>query len=320
MLHAACVLVGQWSMNKHKTPPTALVGDSTSLVGALEQSQSVRERVEACAEILGSAKSDVMQNLVKGAAETAVGLALTNMEQVEGEVQDCADDLHDVNSTLAQGVAELVRMEAALAVSQLALAASEAALLVSQDAEQQARREAMHDAATGLPNREHFNSRLEHAIAQAQRHGLTLAVMFFDLDKFKAINDGHGHAAGDSVLQQVADRLLAHCRAEDTVCRNGGDEFLYLLINPQGRENIERIAQAVRTSIGAPIGVAGQELSINASIGISIYPDDGALPEELVHNADMAMYLAKKEKSGVAFFPTHPKACVLPEQPRRPPV
>ena len=288
-------------MNQHTTSPTAPIGDSTSLVGALEQSQSVKERVEACAEILGSAKSDVMQKLVKGAAETAVGLALTNMEHVEDEVQDCADDLHAVNNTLAQGVAELVRMEAALAVSQQALAVSEAALLVAQNAEQQARREAMHDSATGLPNREHFNSRLEHAIAQAQRHGLTLAVMFFDLDKFKAINDDHGHAAGDAVLQQVADRLLAHCRAEDTVCRNGGDEFLYLLIHPQGRENIERIAQAVRSAISKPVEVAGQELSINASIGISVYPDDGTLPEELVHNADMAMYAAKKGQSGVAF-------------------
>ncbi|MDR7377459.1 diguanylate cyclase (GGDEF)-like protein [Rhodoferax ferrireducens] len=295
-------------MDQPKTSPKTPSGDLTSLVGALEQSQSVRERVEACADILGSAKSDVMQNLVKGAADKAVGLALTNMEQVEGEVQDCADDLHDVNDTLAQGVAELARMEAALAASQQALAASEAALLVAQDAEQQAKREAMHDAATGLPNREHFNSRLVHAIAQAQRHGLTLAVMFFDLDKFKAINDGYGHAAGDSVLQQVADRLLAHCRAEDTVCRNGGDEFLYLLIHPQGRENIGRIAQAVRSAIGKPMEVDGQQLAILASIGISIYPDDGALPDELVHHADLAMYVAKKAQSGVAFFAHTPES------------
>lgn len=295
-------------MNQPKTPPKAPSGDLTSLVGALEQSQSVRERVEACADVLGSTKSDVMQNLVKGAADKAVGLALTNMEQVESEVQDCADDLHDVNDTLAQGVAELARMEAALAASQQALAESAAALLLAQDAEQQAKREAMHDAATGLPNREHFNSRLVHAIAQAQRHGLTLAVMFFDLDKFKAINDGHGHAAGDSVLQQVADRLVAHCRAEDTVCRNGGDEFLYLLIHPQGRENIERIAQAVRSAIGKPIEVDGQQLAIHTSIGISVFPDDGALPEELVHHADMAMYVAKKGQSGVAFFADTPES------------
>jgi two-component system cell cycle response regulator len=111
----------------------------------------------------------------------------------------------------------------------------------------------LHDSTTGLPNRDLFDDRLTHAIALAKRHTWMLAVMFLDLDRFKCINDTHGHAVGDGVLKEVAKRLLQHTRDEDTVCRNGGDEFLYLLMNPQGSENIERIANTLLKTIGKPI-------------------------------------------------------------------
>jgi diguanylate cyclase (GGDEF)-like protein len=126
--------------------------------------------------------------------------------------------------------------------------------------------------------------------------------MFLDLDRFKCINDSHGHAVGDGVLKEVAKRLLQHCRDEDTVCRNGGDEFLYLLMNPQDTENIERIADTLLKTIGQPIDMGDLQPVIKASIGIAIYPENGATGEQLIRNADTAMYLAKKTISGCKFF------------------
>jgi len=159
----------------------------------------------------------------------------------------------------------------------------------------------LHDTTTGLPNRNLFNDRLMHAIALARRHTWTLAVMFLDLDRFKSINDTHGHAVGDEVLKGVAKRLLQHARDEDTVCRNGGDEFLYLLMNPGGNENIERIAGALLETIAQPMDIGNLRPVINASIGIAVYPSDGASEEQLVKNADIAMYRAKKTGGSCIF-------------------
>ena len=152
----------------------------------------------------------------------------------------------------------------------------------------------LHDAATGLPNRQLFDDRLTHAIALSKRHDWTLAVMFLDLDRFKYINDTHGHAAGDAVLKEVAKRLLRHARDEDTVCRNGGDEFLCLLMNPQGTANIERISRALSKSIAKPIDMGVARSVITASIGVAVYPEDGVTGDELISHADAAMYRAKK--------------------------
>jgi two-component system cell cycle response regulator len=159
----------------------------------------------------------------------------------------------------------------------------------------------LHDTTTGLPNRNLFNDRLTHAIALAKRHTWTLAVMFLDLDRFKCINDTHGHGVGDEVLKAVAKRLLRHARDEDTVCRNGGDEFLYLMMNPGGSENIERIAGALLATIAQPIDMSDLQLVINASIGIAVYPSDGTSEEQLIKNADAAMYRAKKAGGGGTF-------------------
>jgi len=160
----------------------------------------------------------------------------------------------------------------------------------------------LHVSTTGLPNRDLFDDRLTHAIALAKRHTWVLAVMFLDLDRFKYINDTHGHAVGDAVLKEVAKRLLRHARDEDTVCRNGGDEFLYLLINPQGRESIERISDALLKTIGLPIDVGDLQPVIKASIGIAVYPENGITGEQLIRNADSAMYRAKKTMVGCVFF------------------
>ena len=160
----------------------------------------------------------------------------------------------------------------------------------------------MHDQKTGLPNRSLFDDRLAQAIAGAERHGWMLAVMFLDLDRFKHVNDTHGHAAGDSVLAVVAQRLMRNARDEDTVCRNGGDEFLYLLINPTGREAVARIAGVVREAIESPIGLGALQFTITPSIGIALYPEHGMSGQTLIAHADAAMYRAKQLRSPCEFF------------------
>jgi diguanylate cyclase (GGDEF)-like protein len=284
----------------HTTPP---VDQPAALAQALEQSQDVKAKVEACADDLGAANDIVKQKIAEGATTLSAHKALADTERVESKVQECADDLHEVNETLAQGIDDLKHTELALSKSRNALADTEAALATAQEAEKEARLRAMHDSTTGLPNRELFDDRLAHAIALAERHNWTLAVMFLDLDRFKTINDTHGHAVGDRVLKEVAKRLSQHARDEDTVCRNGGDEFLYLLINPQGSENIERIAGVVLKDIAQPIDIGDLQLVIKSSIGIAVYPDNGPTGEQLIRSADAAMYRAKRQGLGSCSSP-----------------
>jgi diguanylate cyclase (GGDEF)-like protein len=269
---------------------------------ALDLSHDVKAKVEACAEDLASANDVVKVRIAKGETTLPATQALQNSVAVEIKVQECADDLQQVTDNLAQGVSEVNEVKQALSRSRVALLESEAALEASRQAERAASRRAMHDQKTGLPNRTLFDDRLAQAIAGAERHGWTLAVMFLDLDGFKIINDTHGHAAGDAVLTVVARRLLSHARDEDTVCRNGGDEFLYLLINPAGRENVARIAALVRTAIAHPIGLGALQLEITPSIGIALYPDHGTSAGMLVANADAAMYRAKQLRTPCEFF------------------
>jgi diguanylate cyclase (GGDEF)-like protein len=201
-----------------------------------------------------------------------------------------------------RGTEDLDHLESALTQTQHALADTEAALTAAQHQAQEALVRALHDSLTGLPNRELFDDRLAKAISLADRHNWTLAVMFLDLDQFKRINDAHGHTTGDIVLKTIAKRLLQFVRDEDTVCRNGGDEFLYLLLNPRGKENVGRIADSVLWVIGQPVIVGNLEFVTKPSIGVAIYPNDGNSGHELITNADAAMYRAKKNSHGVAFF------------------
>ena len=281
-------------MTSLPTDPTA-PPESATLAAVLEQSRDVKNRVHACAAELGAANAIVKETIAEGATELAADVALTNGERVESQVRQCADDLHDVNATLARGVANLMETELALERARTSLARTEVALEDARREEQVARHDAMHDSLTGLPNRAHFDSRLEQAIASAKRHGSTVAVLFFDLDGFKRINDTHGHAAGDGVLREVARRLALHRREEEAVCRNGGDEFLCFLLNPKGHSNIERIAREIIASVRKPIELDGLSIVVGVSIGISVFPANGSTGESLIRDADAAMYSAKRE-------------------------
>jgi diguanylate cyclase (GGDEF)-like protein/PAS domain S-box-containing protein len=154
--------------------------------------------------------------------------------------------------------------------------------------------QAYHDVLTGLPNRLLFRDRITIALAHARRSRRAVAVMFLDLDQFKLVNDTLGHTVGDGLLQAVASRLVQCVRAEDTVARMGGDEFTVLLADLGDRRAAATVAQKLLDAVRRPVMVDSHELFATTSIGISIFPEDGADAETLLKNADRAMYRAKE--------------------------
>ena len=168
-------------------------------------------------------------------------------------------------------------------------------------AEQRIERLAYYDALTELPNRALLGQRAELALALATRHRISLAVLFLDLDRFKEVNDAFGHNAGDTLLEQVAARLQALVRTEDTVCRLGGDEFV-LLLSEADQEGALRVADKVLAAFRQPFVVADHALNVTASVGIALYPHDGADFAELLKNADAALYRAKHAGRNTRLF------------------
>lgn len=197
---------------------------------------------------------------------------------------------HDVAASI--GYVEFL-IEAVLAVGMIACLLEderEAAALASIEIEHLA----YHDALTGLPNRPLFIDRLIVAIAQAHRSNQKIAVFFLDLDRFKEINDSLGHSTGDQLLRSVAERIRRCIREGDTVARFGGDEFTLLIPNVEKIEDAAKIAQKIIDTLKIPFMIHERELFATTSIGISLYPSDGADAETLVRNADAAMYRAKE--------------------------
>ena len=162
-----------------------------------------------------------------------------------------------------------------------------------EDAEEQLRQAAVHDALTGLPNRNSLAARLEHAIMRVNRSGDRLALLFIDLDRFKKVNDTLGHAAGDEVLRQAGARIRACVREVDTVARLGGDEFVVLLETDVRPDTPGIIGERIRAGFLSPFDWKGLEVRCGASIGVSLYPDHARDPAALLDSADAAMYREK---------------------------
>ena len=172
-----------------------------------------------------------------------------------------------------------------------------------KEAEQRIIQMATHDTLTGLPNRHLLQDRIEQALVHDTRHHRQMAVLFIDLDHFKTINDSLGHDIGDLLLKAVAERLLTCVRNEDTVARQGGDEFIVVLNSIAESLDAAKVAQKILDALAQPHHIHKNELHIGGSIGIAVFPDDGTSAEALLKNSDVAMYYAKENgRSNYQFF------------------
>ena len=169
-----------------------------------------------------------------------------------------------------------------------------------------ARHLAYHDALTGLPNRRLLLDRLNQAIALASRQKKSVALVFFDVDGFKAINDKLGHARGDKLLQEVAKRLCACLRVADTACRYGGDEFIVLLPEVDGGETTATVERKIREKLAVPYLIDGTVITVTLSTGTAVYPQDAKDHRDLIKLADAAMYYAKSN-GGTRISPAAPE-------------
>ncbi|MBV6519412.1 MAG: hypothetical protein DCC43_08605 [Candidatus Brocadia sp.] len=224
--------------------------------------------------------------------------------QMNGVVQDITErkqlerELRALNESLEQRVAE--RTSALMRVNEELQCEIEERKRI----EERIRHMAFHDSLTALPNRILFNDRLTIALSHAQRMDEILAVLFLDLDRFKAVNDALGHTMGDQLLREVADRLKSCVREEDTVARFGGDEFTLLMVGITQVDHVTNIACKILNAFKRTWSISKHELYITASIGIAIYPNHGDSAEILLRNADAAMYCAKEQGKNTYQFYT----------------
>jgi diguanylate cyclase (GGDEF)-like protein len=257
------------------------------LTTALDHSEHAQSLVEECASELASVNQALSASLASAPVRAAAQETLQRSEAVESKVGEASEELSLVSRALEHEVVERQALERKLAV------------VTEQGAAD--RHSALHDALTGLPNRALFDDRLEHGLAQATRHHRALAVMFLDLDGFKLVNDTYGHEAGDMVLKTVATRLKEAVRGDDTLCRHGGDEFLYLLMEAPDETAVRLVAQKLVHAILSPIEltVGGRAIrqAVHASIGIAVFPRHGSTAAALIASADKAMYAAKKSRA-----------------------
>ncbi|WP_158263760.1 putative bifunctional diguanylate cyclase/phosphodiesterase [Deinococcus arcticus] len=210
--------------------------------------------------------------------------------ELEGRVQRRTAELNRANAALRELTGDL---EQKVRERTAELEASQARLA----------HQAQHDVLTGLPNRALFQDRLERGIATAVRERRRVAVLFIDLDGFKAVNDTLGHAAGDELLREVAARLQDSVRRNDTVARLGGDEFTVMLLSIHSAQDAALVAAKILERLRQPIALGGAQAHVTGSIGVSLYPDDGADAQDLQRFADLAMYRAKQGgKNNVTFY------------------
>ena len=270
-----------------------MIRDVAGLDATLDKTQHVQDVVEECATELATVNDTMRQQLDRMPTATDLDSSLAQCETIEEKVTICAEELTQVNAALSAEIGERQVLEEAL---QTARAQERVALQA-----------ALHDPLTGLPNRMLFDDRLAHHLTQARRQPRAVAVMFIDLDAFKAINDTHGHDAGDRVLKVVADRLMTITRASDTISRYGGDEFVKLLLDLRPGDAVA-IARKIVAAIAEPFELDDRTtLHIGASVGVAFHGDDGQTASDLLDRADAAMYRAKRSDDHVAVATDEPR-------------
>ena len=263
------------------------IKNNKKLSTVIAHSESIKDLVQVCADDLSVVNTVLKEELSVQSSKPSFKNAVKKNTTVENKVQLAVDQLEVVNNALKDEVKERENIEKELEV-----------VIIEKDIATQA---SLHDALTGLPNRALFYDRLEHGLEQAKRHSWNLAVMFLDLDKFKQINDEYGHDIGDKVLLTIAERLKQNTRSDDTICRLGGDEFLYLLMEAKNEREVTKIIKKLIKVLELPCNDIGQNLVVKLSIGISMFPKNADNSEDLIKSADAAMYAAKQGKLGYAF-------------------
>jgi diguanylate cyclase len=264
-------------------------------IGHTHPKGATGQRLEVDEGERGGPSSATTTHLAREAAVLARERAADRRE----EAADRRDDVADRREEVMRAAANLrARKEAQLveANEQLVVAAihSQTMTDVAEQATLEMSFKAERDFLTGLPNRALLTDRLAQSIALAQRHGMRVALMYLDLDNFKDINDLHGHSVGDQVLQSTARRLEGCLRHSDTVSRQGGDEFVVLLTEILAAHDADLAAEKLIRAMAEPYFIDGHRLNVTLSIGVSLYPDDGADAEAVLTNADTAMYHAKR--------------------------
>ncbi len=235
------------------------------------------------------------QRKVAAATETLVALD-AQADALRAHLAKLRQDLVDVQKDL--GAARVNELRKANENLVLAVLKADAIAATAVSSLGELTSATQHDPLTGTPNRALMRDRLDTAIAAARRQGTQLALLFLDLDDFKAINDALGHANGDAMLQLVAERLVATVRESDTVSRQGGDEFLILLPQIAHAADAALIAAKLLAAVAAPARIDSHALQLTASLGIAVYPQDGTDAEVLTKRADIAMYHSKRRSHG----------------------
>lgn len=261
--------------------------NNKKLPTVIAHSESIKDMVQVCADDLSSVNTVLKKELSVKNPQPSVKNAIKKNSTVENKVQSAVDQLEIVNNALKDEVKEREIIEKELEE-----------VIIEKDIATEA---SLHDLLTGLPNRALFYDRLEHGLEQAKRHNWNLAVMFLDLDNFKQINDKYGHDIGDKILLSVAKKLKENTRSDDSICRLGGDEFLYLLMDVKNELEVTKIIKKLIKKIELPYGNGDQKLVVKLSIGVSLFPKNAGNLEDLIKSADVAMYAAKKSKLGYAF-------------------
>ena len=251
-------------------------------------------------DVLFNAVKDRLR-LIADERQTAALEPREDLQRARSGVLECAAALDHLHTMLRQELALRDQLEVDVREAHAALEQARTELQGTQAREQQARHRASHDALTSLPNGGYFHDRLQEALTATTRPPV-IAVMYFDLDGFKPINDAHGRDVGDALLRIVAARLRGALRVEDVLSRLGGDEFACLLAEMCELESLERLARKLFDTVSAPLQIGKLSFNVRPSIGIAVSQTGGASAEQLLRNADAAMYHAKRQGTGHAFF------------------
>lgn len=261
------------------------------LATVLQETRNASQLLRECGAGLAEVNAGLKVEREADHAPATLQTALLKNEAVEEKVAVVTEKMEAVEGALNGQIRDRKMLDHQFAAA------------VEQEAA--ARFLALHDGLTGLANRVLLMDRLQHEVAQAQRHGWSVAVMFIDLDGFKLINDCQGHAVGDRVLQRVGQRLLANSRSVDTLSRFGGDEFVFVQTEVKDEADVEKVAEKLLQALSEPaeLDEDGEPHApeVRASIGIALFPRDGDSAESLLASADRAMYQAKRSGAGYAF-------------------